>query len=288
MERRESATLWSVPHLNGLHLLRARFVTYSFKRHMHDYFVIGMIEEGVQKFAYRRDQYFTPPTGLIVLNPGEAHTGEAAIPDGFRYRALYPEAEMMRQIASEVRGRSVDIPFFSEPVIQDAALFEDMRSLHKRLETASSTLEHESRYLLTLAQLITRHADSRLRSQAFRRERDEVRRIRAYLEANYADDIKLADLVSLVNWSPYYLLRVFRNEVGLPPHAYLETIRIREAQRLLAHGRAIVDVAYETGFSSQSHFTTTFKRQIGVTPGQYVKQAGVAATREQKPFYERL
>lgn len=272
MNAKESATIWSVPHLSGLHLLRATFVTYSFKRHLHDYFVIGMIEEGVQRFDYRHDRFVTPPTGLIVLNPGEPHTGEAAVPSGFRYRALYPETETLRHVASEIKGRAQDIPFFSEPVIHDAALFADMRRLHRLLEANRPTLEHESTYLLTLAQLVRRHADTRPRESALGRERAEVRRIRAYLEAHYAEDVKLADLTGLVHWSPYYLLRVFRKEVGLPPHAYLETVRVREAQRLLTARTPLADVAYATGFSSQSHLTTTFRRLIGVTPGRYARE----------------
>jgi hypothetical protein len=38
-----------VPHLHDLRLLRANFVTYAFKQHMHDYFVIGVIEEAVSR-----------------------------------------------------------------------------------------------------------------------------------------------------------------------------------------------------------------------------------------------
>jgi AraC-like DNA-binding protein len=268
----ESAKIWSVPHLDGLNLLRATFVKYSFKRHMHDYFVIGMIEAGVQKFDYRRDQHITPPTGLIVLNPGEPHTGESAIPSGFRYRALYPEPHALQSIAAEVKDRGQHIPFFSQPVIHDAALFEEMRRLHTALENTTSTLEHESRYLWALAQLVIRHADSRIHASTLKPERAEIRRIRAYIEEHYSHDIKLADLASLVHWNPFYLLRVFRREVGIPPHAYLESIRIRRAQDLLRQRLPIADVAYATGFSSQSHFTTTFKRFISVTPGQYAKQ----------------
>lgn len=272
LEKGENAKLWCVPHLNNLQLLRANFVTYSFKRHMHDYFVIGMIEDGVQRFAYRRDQYVTPTTGLIVINPGEAHTGEAAIPSGFRYRALYPETEQMQQIAAEIKGRNRDIPFFSQPVIHDAALFHEFRRLHVALESVSSTLEHESRYLWALAQLIARHADPPPRPNALKRERSEVKKLRRYLDEHYAEDVKLADLAALVNWNAFYLLRVFRSEIGLPPHAYLENVRIREAQRFLKQGLPVIEVAYQTGFSSQSHFTTTFKRLIGVTPGQYAKE----------------
>lgn len=239
---------------------------------MHDYFVIGMVEAGVQKFDYRRDQHITLPTGSIVLNPGEPHTGESAIPSGFRYRALYPEAYVLQQVASEIQGRSQQIPFFSQPVIHDSVLFEHMRNLHATLETATSTLEHESRYLWTLAQLVIRHADSRFHASALKSERSEIRKIRAHIEERYAEDIKLADLATLVHWSPFYLLRAFRKEVGIPPHAYLESIRVRRAQDLLKNGLPIAEAAYATGFSSQSHLTTTFKRFIGVTPGQYAKE----------------
>lgn len=278
---KEKAELWCVPHLRDLRLLRANFVTYGFKRHMHDYFVIGMVETGLQKFSYGRELYVTPPTGLIVINPGEMHTGEAAIPNGFRYRAFYPDAELMGQIASEIKGRTHDIPFFTKPVIQDEALFEQIRGLHVTLEGATTILEHESRYLWALAQLILRHADSRLSARPVGQEKQEIRRIREYIEGHYAEEIKLADLADLAHWSPFYLLRAFRAGVGLPPHAYLENVRVREAQRLLGTGQAIAQVAYETGFSSQSHFTTTFKNLIGVTPGQYAKQVNFLKDREE-------
>lgn len=272
---KEKAELWCVPHLNDLRLLRANFVTYSFKRHMHDYFVIGMIEAGVQRFAHGRDQYVTPPSGLIVINPGEPHTGEAAVPAGFQYRAFYPEPAVLQQIASEIKGRPQDVPFFSQPVIHDVDLYEEIHALHLMLQGATTILEQESRYMVALAHLVMRHAGSRLTAPSVAREKHEVTRIRHYIEEHYAEDIKLADLADLVHWSPFYLLRAFRAEVGLPPHAYLENVRIREAQRLLKAGWSIARASYETGFSSQSHFTTTFKYLIGVTPGQYAKQVNI-------------
>jgi len=276
MDQQDSTKIWSVPHLDGLSLLRANFVTYSFARHMHDdYFVIGMVEAGMQKFAYRRDQYVTPPTGIIVINPGEPHTGEAAIETGFRYRALYPSLNLMQHITSEIKGHPHDLPFFLQPVIHDRALFTAIYQMHTVLEAAASTLEHESRFLWALAQLITRHADANLSLPPIGRERIEIQRVRRFLEEHYAEDIKLDELAQVVHWNPFYLLRVFRKEIGLPPHAYLENVRVRQAQYRLREGMPLVQVAYETGFSSQSHFNRSFKRFIGVTPGQYAKQVNI-------------
>jgi AraC-like DNA-binding protein len=268
----ESARLWSVPHLNNLKLMRATYITYAFSRHVHDYFAIGAIVEGLQTFSYRRERHITPLRGLFLLNPGEPHDGEAATAAGFTYRVIYPEPEMMQQVAAEIAGHSRDVPLFSDAVISDPPLVDAFCRIHAALEREGSALEQQSRMLMLLAALITRHADPRPRVRPVGQERREVARVRRYLEERYDQEITLVELGQVAGLSSYYLVRVFHREVGLPPHAYLESVRIRRAQDLLAAGCPIVDAAYATGFSSQSHLTNTFKRFIGVTPKQYAQQ----------------
>lgn len=98
-----------------------------------------------------------------------------------------------------------------------------------------------------------------------------MREARAYIAAHYGDDLSLTILARLGGLSPFYFARVFRAEVGLPPHAYLESVRIGAARRLLAHGVPPATVAQATGFADQSHFTRRFRRVIGVPPGQYAR-----------------
>jgi AraC-like DNA-binding protein len=268
----ESARLWSVPKVENLRLMRATYITYAFSRHVHDYFAIGVIERGVQTFSYRREQHVTLPRGLFLVNPDEPHDGEAATEAGFTYRVIYPEADLMRRVAAEISARDLGVPFFSGAVIDDPALYHAFLRLHVSLEDDTSALEGQSRLLTVLAALITRYADSPLRARTSGHERREVARARDYLEARYADDVTLAELGAASGLSPYDLVRVFHREIGLPPHAYLASVRVRRAQDMLAAGQPIADVAYATGFSSQSHLTNTFKRFIGVTPSQYAHQ----------------
>jgi len=68
---------------------------------------------------------------------------------------------------------------------------------------------------------------------------------------------------------PYALLRAFRAETGLPPHAYLNQIRVRRARGLLDRGVAPARAAAEAGFADQAHLTRHFKRIVGVPPGAY-------------------
>lgn len=269
---RETAHLWSVPRVENLRLMRATYVTYAFSRHVHDYFAIGVIESGVQTFSYRREQHITQPRGLFLVNPGEPHDGQSATAAGFTYRVIYPEAGLLQRVAAEIAGRSRDVPFFTDAVINDPALYQAFLRLHVVLEGEISALEGQSRLMTVLAALITRHAATHLRARPSGPERREVARVREYLDAHYADDVTLDDLGTVASLSPYYLVRVFHHEVGLPPHAYLASVRIRRAQDMLATGQPIADVAYATGFSSQSHLTNTFKRFIGVTPSQYARQ----------------
>lgn len=256
----------------GVGMLHAVYTTHAFPRHMHDYYVVCQIEDGCQTFSYRSAKHHTGTGALIVLHPGEPHTGEPADTWGFEYRAFYPTVAHMQQAMMEVTGRTNPLPFFPQVPIHDPALSRDMRTLHRALcDPSPPPLERESRLLWVLAQLITRHGNVLESEQLRRQERRAVRRARDYLDTNIAQGVTLSDLASQVGLSPYYLLRVFREEVGMPPHAYLESMRIQQAQRLLKQGEPLAAVAHDLGFSTQSHFTTSFRRIIGVTPGQYMR-----------------
>jgi transcriptional regulator GlxA family with amidase domain len=83
----------------------------------------------------------------------------------------------------------------------------------------------------------------------------------------FTENISLEQLAALVNLSPYRLNRVFSQEVGVPPHAFLNQVRVWRAKAQLAKGMAIAQVAVETGFYDQAHLTRHFKRLLGYTPG---------------------
>lgn len=94
-----------------LDALQAVFTTHAFARHWHDYYVIGLVVAGAQTFACRRATYTTPRGGVILINPGEAHTGEATSSTGFAYRALYPTAAHMAPLMAEL-GRPTNCRSF--------------------------------------------------------------------------------------------------------------------------------------------------------------------------------
>jgi AraC-like DNA-binding protein len=271
MHSKEWARIWHDTRLD-VGLLQAFYVHHAYPRHSHDYYVIALVERGVQSFTHQGTKHITLPGGVILLNPGAVHTGEPASEQGFEYRALYPTTAHMEMAIFELTGQHQALPFFMDVRVNHRWAMNSVLALHKALVQGADGLECEARFTWTLAQLIKQYADIRTEEQRLGKEQKAIRRIRRYIDENFAQGISLGQLAEHVSLSPYYLLRVFRAEVGMPPYTYLESVRIRHAQQLIEAGYPLIEVAFAVGFSSQSHFTRRFKQIIGVTPGHYAQQ----------------
>jgi AraC-like DNA-binding protein len=269
MLKKEWTRSFHNPQLD-VELLHAYYVQHAYPRHSHDYYVISLIERGRQSFTHQGTKHRTPPGGLILINPGAVHTGEAADAQGFELRALYPSLSLMETAAFELTGHRA-LPFFKEVQVDHRWATNSISSLHKAILDGAGMLECESRILWTMAQLIRRYADIGSTKGYLGKEKRAIQQVRQYIDEHFAESVTLNNLAQHVALSPYYLLRVFREEVGMPPYAYLESVRIRHTQRLIKAGKSLAEVAAEVGFSSQSHMTRLFKKIIGVTPGQYAQ-----------------
>ena len=265
----QSVKFWSLPQAPGIELLRAKYTTQNFSRHIHDGYAFGVIEQGALAFSYRGEHLVAPAGAINLVIPGEAHDGQAATPDGWSYRMFYLAPDLLEQVAAELFGQTRR-PFFSAGVIHDANLASQISIVHRGLESkAVMKLEQESSVLNLLATFITRYSERRTELESDKQEALAVKLVQEYIEAHYNANISLQDLVQVCHLSSFYLIRVFRQHFGVPPHVFQKQVRIRRAKEYLAQGCLPVTVAHETGFVDQSHFSRQFKQITGLTPGQY-------------------
>ncbi|MER9306636.1 AraC family transcriptional regulator [Mesorhizobium sp. M0496] len=95
-------------------------------------------------------------------------------------------------------------------------------------------------------------------------------RIREYIEARINSDISLRELAAVAEMGVDTFARRFKATTGLAPYAYVIEERVRQAEVVLREtGVSIGTIAFRFGFSSQSHFTATFRRLRGMTPRAY-------------------
>ncbi|MCB0209400.1 MAG: AraC family transcriptional regulator [Anaerolineae bacterium] len=268
--KKEKVKFWQAQDIGGVDLLKATYFTHAFSRHVHNGYAIGIIERGAEIFYYRGATHVAPAGSIVVVNPDEVHTGQAvATEEGWSYRMLYPETELVQKAAKSIFEHWQGTPNFTNPVIWDEALVPFIRRLHITLEQSASALERETAFVSTLAQLIVRHAKGWAEPRHLIGSTRAIKWTREYIEAHFDENIALEQLADIANLSPYHFTRTFKQVIGLPPHAYLNHIRVERAKALLSKGLSIAQIAAETGFVDQSHLTRRFKRVVGVTPGQY-------------------
>lgn len=279
--KRDEARLWRVPFLGGLDVLQARYVKQAFARHTHEVFTIGVVWQGAAEFWNRGAEHVAPSGSVMLINPDEVNTGHSFVDDGYVHLVLYPSAEQLRAVARQVMGKRVAVPYFSRSVEVAPDLARQLTAAHRVLAApGSSLLARETVLQDALATLITSLGDEKVAPSRVGRERAAVRKVRAYLDEYACEDLSLDDLARLSSLSPFHLTRVFRQEVGLPPHAYQVQTRVRRAQGWITAGWSLTEVALAAGFNDQSAFTNQFKRHVGVTPGQYARTWGVTAPQD--------
>jgi len=97
-----------------------------------------------------------------------------------------------------------------------------------------------------------------------------VRQVTEFIEENLDKDLPLAELAAVVCMSPFHFARLFKRSTGVPPHRFVVRQRIARARGVLATPElSIAQISRMVGFRTPSHFTTVFRRVLGITPGTY-------------------
>jgi len=247
---------------------------FVFPPHVHETFAIGVIEAGAQRFRPGRAPALVMPAGtLCAINPGVVHEGRSATEQGWRYRMFFPSPALVAGALEHLRRGPLSGDWgLGRHVIDDRELYGEFLGLHMSSQLEETLLERQTRIAEFVRRLFERHGN-------FLPERGEpgiaprtVARVRDYLHAKYQHQLSIADLAQAAGVSGTHVIRTFSAATGMPPHAYLVSLRVERAKALLQRGRSPAEAALETGFYDQSQFTRHFKRVTSVTPARFAAQ----------------
>jgi AraC-like DNA-binding protein len=230
-------------------------------------------ERGQTVFRFRRD----PDRGVQMARVS------AIIPPDEPFEASYVEAD------GKIASFEILPAFFADVVSRAGISPVKLRHLpparfviNRRVDLLCSLLMQEtengaslgSLYFKTLATAliiaVASQADVRLPGAGnVYIQNQQIQRAVSYIEANFRSKLTIEDLARVSNLSLFHFCRLFSRMVGLTPHEYIRSCRIRFAERLLwLHGAqcSIAEVAAESGFADQAHFTRHFRRALGKSP----------------------
>ncbi len=273
----EHATYFRPPGLTGIEALHARFVHHEYRPHSHRTWTIAVVQRGAARFEVDRTRQRADAGELFVLEPEAVHTGMAAVPEGWAYKVLYVEPSVLHDWGE---GDGPAPRAARWVVFRDHALRAALVRAHAALALRAPGPAVEETVLDVLDGL-TPHlratgmgAGAPAHPRRAHGEHAAVRRARLHLQERWDQPVSLAELAGVSGLSRFELIRRFRQQNGLTPHAFQRDLRVDRARAMLAGGVPPGAVAAACGFADQPHLSRVFKRMVGVSPGAYARAAG--------------
>jgi AraC-like DNA-binding protein len=258
--------------LEGVELYRAHIVHHEFAPHIHDGYGLGVIEAGQERFDYRGREHLAPAGSIVLMQPGELHTGGPASAQGWRYRMLYlDEAVLAAQLGDGKLWR-----FDAAVRLGDTARASVMARALAALWRADDGAAADAALADTLSLLAPLAAGHRAEASAASAGTRPFQRVVEALHSDFAREWRLAELACLSGLSPFHFQRAFKAAHGISPHQWRMALRLAEAKRRLARGEPAADVAAAIGLADQAHLTRRFAGMYGVTPARYQRQLRAA------------
>lgn len=248
-----------------------------YRAHTHPTLSIGAIDRGgaTMRLPDRRQRLHVGD--VVVIEPGVVHSCNPLRARRWSYRMFYFDLPWLHSVL-KVKPAAPGLLEFSGILRspQATAILNRMTMLLDRPHPPAGC---ENKLGLLLAKLHRLVTTASVAENRRRPTRPELTQVRACLAARCHEKISLRELSDMVGLSRYRLIRAFRCEYGLTPHAYQLDQRILQARELVRRGSPSTRVAYELGFADQSHFQRAFKARVAATPREYQRPGRRVATR---------
>lgn len=202
--------------------------------------------------------------GAFCIFP-EGHSSSWHINDTFQFVHLYVADDVLRGAFARVHDQDARRLDVSERTLVAPGAFEEPLRRMAQASISGDILSADTEFFEIVAVLTDRPV--RLSGGLTRKT---LRDVTEWVDENLDAQIRLSDLAALSNLSEFHFHRMFRQTCGLSPHDWLTQLRIERAKTLL-HSLSTSETALACGFSNQSHLIRRFKKQMGITPGQYLR-----------------
>ena len=207
---------------------------HAYRPHSHRTWTIAVVQRGAARFTVESSRQRANAGELFVLEPEAVHTGMAAVPEGWAYKVLYVEPSVLHDWAQH-DGPGPGAARWV--VFRDHALQAALLRAHAALALETPGLAVDETVLEAIAGLTPHLRGASVTGPARRRrERGEhaaVRRARVHLQERWAEPVSLAELAGVAGLSRFELIRRFREQNGLTPHAFQRDLRIDRARSML-------------------------------------------------------
>lgn len=244
----------------GITALSASFTDFTYKKHSHKEYAIGVTLRGIQHYNLDGSLQLSYPSGVMLFNPEQAHDGMAHDKAGLDYVMLYIDPHLILEAIEKK-----DIIRFSDPIVYEQTLQQKVLGLaHAILSEKSEALCSELFLSLT-----DRLVQTDL-STDHRKDSSLIRKAKEMLHGNMEQMLKLDEICHELHLSKFQFIRLFKVHTGLSPYQYFLNYKIERAKKIIESKRDIYAAVAECGFVDLPHLNKRFKSVYGITAFEYM------------------
>ena len=216
-----------------------------------------------------RSRWSVAPGAISVKVPGQVYT-ETARDGGTAFQIVLFDAALVDDARAALDRPNAEPHYHS--IEGEHPRARPLAELHRLLLGDDYSLpELEQSVCAALSAFVDIACDPRGSTFSPSAWSTSVGRARALLDERITETVTLDELAAHAKLDKFHLCRAFRDEVGLPPHAYVTHRRVSFAQALLSRGVPQAEVAARVGLYDQSQLHRHFKRIVGMTPGAFAR-----------------
>ncbi len=263
--------IWRSRFFDGLDLIESGKRSGRYPLHLHAALEIIWIRSGYGEIICRDQHCIGRPGEAFVISPNEFHGGGTAHGDALCFCLIHiplpvvPPGFLRSYFSARqgVRSRPIQLVRAADATAVLEPLVDGLTQARSSAEEQAGTVHKALRRLNALAP-VTRTAVS-----GYRIRHPAIEQVKSIILADCTSAVNVHDLACRVHLNERYLISLFKRATGIPPHRFQIGIRVDLARRLLPSGAPLSLIAASSGFADQSHLNRHFKRQYGVTPGEF-------------------
>ena len=205
---------------------------------------------------------------LLAIRKGDIHTANIVLGDILKQMLLHNAGNI-----EVLRSRVVELTvLLSRAALKGGADINAILGLNygylREIDSFSSVED-----IVLWLHMVTKRFTEHVFEFSGAKHMDIIYKAIDYIKRNYATKLSLQKIADHLFISQQYFCRIFKEETGQTPGAYITFVRIEESKKLLRDlSINIIDIPEGVGFESQSYFTKIFKKETGTTPGQYRRE----------------
>lgn len=251
--------------------------------HWHKEIEIAYVKEGSIQIGLGRNSLMLNPGDMLIIDRGQIHSYYTCSPKN-RIQFIQFDYSILEEFTAELNGRKLgvilrrdsilaaknhsDSKFYLSVMDEFSSIFNEYVTQDKayRMMVKGSILKILA-YLVRNLQLEKYTSEELIKATEILKNLSTVFN---YINENFEKNITLQEISELINYSPYYFTRFFKNNTGMTFIEYLNRVRIEKAETMLINQcENITEIAFMCGFNSLKTFNRVFKATAGCSPSSF-------------------